>query len=84
MLKSDDLKGLASIIEETRAWINFELVDLMERRKQEDWAKFSNLRVQWERKHEDPNDVLINARRWTGRARERHPNKTREQRRPKT
>jgi hypothetical protein len=83
LLKSDDLKGLASIIEETRAWINFELVELMERREQEDWAKFSRLRIQWERKHEDPNDVLIKARRFTGRAREKHRNKTGEQRRPK-
>ena len=83
LLKSDDLKGLASIIEETRAWINFELVELMERREQEDWAKFSNLRLQWERKHEDPNDVLIKARRLTGRAGEKHRNKEPEQRRQK-
>lgn len=82
LLKSNDLKGLASIIEETRAWINFELMELMQGREQEDWAKFSNLRLQWERKLEDPNDVLINARRLTG-ARERRRNKTGEQRRPK-
>jgi hypothetical protein len=83
LLKSDDLKGLASIIEETRAWINFELVELMQRREQEDWAKFSGLRIQWERKHEDPNDVLIKARRLTSRAPEKHRNKTDGQRRPK-
>jgi hypothetical protein len=55
----------------------------MQRREQEDWAKFSNLRFQWERKHEDPNDVLIKAKRLTGRAREKHSNKAPEQRRPK-
>jgi hypothetical protein len=83
LLKSDDLKGLASIVEETRAWINFELMELMQRREQEDWGKFSNVRIQWERKQEDPNDVLIKARRLTGRAREKHSSKAREQRRPK-
>jgi hypothetical protein len=83
LLKPDDLKGLASIIEETRAWINFELVELMERREQEDWARFSHLRIQWERKHEDPNDVLIKARRLASRGREKHGNKTGEQRPPK-
>lgn len=83
LLKSNDLKGLASIIEETRAWINFELMELMQGREQEDWAKFSNLRLQWERKQEDPNDVLIKARRVTSRAPERHRSKTDEQRRPK-
>jgi hypothetical protein len=83
LLKLDDLKGLASIIEETRAWINFELVELMQRREQEDWAKFSNLRLQWERKQEDPNDVVIKARRMTVRVREKHRNKGPERRRSK-
>ena len=82
LLKSDDLKGLAWIVEETRAWINFELVELMERREQEDWARLSHLRIQWERKHEDPNDVLIKARRLTGLTRENR-NLPAEQRRPK-
>jgi hypothetical protein len=67
LLNPEDLKGLTSIIEEIRAWINFELVDLMERREQEDWAKFSLLRTRWERKHEDPNDLLVRARRLTER-----------------
>jgi hypothetical protein len=83
LLKLDDLKGLASIIEETRAWINFELVELMQRREQEDWAKFSNLRLQWERKQEDPNDVVIKARRMTVGVREKHRNKGPERRRSK-
>jgi hypothetical protein len=63
LLKPADLKGLASIIEETRAWINFKLVELMQRREEEDWAKYSHLRMLWERKHEDPNDILVKARR---------------------
>lgn len=63
LLKPGDLKGLTSIIEETRAWINFELVEFMQRREEEDWAKFSHLRMLWERKHEDPNDVLVKANR---------------------
>jgi hypothetical protein len=83
LLKPDDLKGLASIIEETRAWINFELVELMERREQEDWAKFSHLRIQWERKHEDPNDVLIRARRLTERPRSKPATEADKQHRPK-
>ena len=83
LLKTDDLKGLGTIIEETRAWINFELVELMQRREQEDWARFSQLRIQWERKHEDPNDVLIKARQLSERAGEKHRNKTAKQPRSK-
>jgi hypothetical protein len=61
LLEQKDLKGLVSIIEETRAWINFELVEIMHQREQDDWAKFGRIRLRWERKYEDPEDVVIKA-----------------------
>jgi hypothetical protein len=51
------------MVEETRACINFELVESMHSREQDDWARFGRLRLQWEKRYGDPNDVLIEAKR---------------------
>ena len=49
------------VIEETRAWANFDVVETMHQREQHDWARFGRLRQRWEKRYEDPNDVLIEA-----------------------
>jgi hypothetical protein len=49
------------VVEETRAWANFELVEAMHTREQVDWAHFGRLRHRWEKRYRDPNDVLIEA-----------------------
>src|SRR5258708_26846874 len=51
------------VVEETRAWVNFELIETMQDREERDWARFGRLRYQKEKKLRDPNDVLIEAER---------------------
>jgi hypothetical protein len=54
---------LQTTLEETRAWANFEVVEMLQQSEETDWAHFGRLRRQWEKKYEDPNDVLIDAAR---------------------
>jgi hypothetical protein len=55
------LNACRVIVEETRAWTNFEVVEVLQRREQNDWERFSRLRREAEKPLEDPNDVLIRA-----------------------
>jgi hypothetical protein len=57
------LREFQVMVEETRACINFELVETMHSREQDDWTRFGRLRQQWEKRYRDPNDVLIEAER---------------------
>ena len=50
------------IIQETRAWANMELVEALRPREQDDWTHFGRLHRRWEKKLQDPNDVLIEAK----------------------
>ncbi len=52
------LRALSVVVEETRAWANYELIETMHQREQADWAKFGRLRNQWERRYRDPDDLL--------------------------
>lgn len=52
-------------LEEMRAWANFELTEDLSERAGEDWAEYSRLLLQLEKKFRDPNDVLIEAKRLT-------------------
>lgn len=56
----DFLGAVRVIVEETRAWANFEV---LERREQGDWERFGRLRRESEQKLEDPNDPLLKAER---------------------
>ena len=62
-LRSEFLREFQVMVEETRACINFELVEAMHSREQDDWARFGRLRQQWEKRYRDPQDVLIEAQR---------------------
>jgi hypothetical protein len=55
------LREFQVMVEETRACINFELVEAMHSREQDDWARFGRLRQKWEKRYRDPQDVLIEA-----------------------
>jgi hypothetical protein len=55
------LREFQVMVEETRACVNFELVEAMHSREQDDWARFGRLRQQWEKRYRDPHDVLIEA-----------------------
>ncbi len=48
-------------IEETRAWLNFGVVETLHEREERDRARFGRIRDRWEKKFEDPQDVLIQA-----------------------
>ena len=57
------LQEFQVMVEETRACVNFELVEAMHGREQDDWTRFGRLRQQWEKRYRDPNDVIIEAER---------------------
>jgi hypothetical protein len=54
---------LRIVVQETRAWANFESVEALQMREQDDWAHFGRLHRRWEKKLEDPYDVIIEAKR---------------------
>src|SRR5208282_1184581 len=60
-LRREFLRHFQVMVEETRAWANFELVGVLHTREQEDWTRFGRLRHQWEKRYRDPDDVLIEA-----------------------
>src|SRR5216683_2804989 len=57
------LQEFQVMVEETRACVNFELVEAMHSREQDDWTRFGRLRQKWEKRYRDPQDVLIEAER---------------------
>ena len=61
-LRREFLNHFQVVMEETRAWANFEITEAMHQREQDDWARFGRLRHQWEKQYRDPNDVLIEAK----------------------
>jgi hypothetical protein len=62
-LRPEFFTGLQATLEETRAWANFEVVETLHELEEIDWGRFGRLRRQWEKKYEDPNDVLLEAAR---------------------
>ena len=61
--RSEFLREFQVMVEETRACVNFELVEAMHSREQDDWTRFGRLRQKWEKRLQDPDDVLIEAKR---------------------
>src|SRR5437899_3663307 len=57
------LREFQVMVEETRACVNFELVESLHSREQDDWTRFGRLRQQWEKRYRDTKDVLIEAER---------------------
>ena len=55
------LRHVQVVVEETRAWANFELAEVMHGQEQSDWARFGRVRQRWEKRYADPDDVLIEA-----------------------
>src|SRR6266705_1832881 len=55
------LREFQVMVEETRACINFELVEALHSREQDDWTRFGRLRQKWEKRYRDPQDVLVEA-----------------------
>jgi hypothetical protein len=63
LFEREDFNLFQGIVEETRAFVNCVLVELMQMREEKDWAQFGRVRYRWEKKMKDPNDVLIEAER---------------------
>ena len=72
---------LRVVVQETRAWANMELAELLQMREQDDRAWFGRLHRRWEKTWEDPNDVLIEAKRLLERRRKAAEKKRQKQRR---
>ena len=47
------------IVEETRAWVNFEVLQAMQGREERDWARWGKLGRKWEKQREDPHDAQL-------------------------
>jgi hypothetical protein len=62
-LQHDLFSGLQVTLEEARAWANYEVLGSLHDRAEIDWGRFGRLRRQWEKKNEDPNDILVEAAR---------------------
>lgn len=60
--RTEFLAACRVIVEETRAWTNFEVVEVLQRREQTDWEHFSRLRHENEKLLEDPNDIRLKAK----------------------
>ena len=59
--RRDFMRHFQTVIEETRCWANFEITDAMHQREQHEWARYGRIRRRWEKRYEDPNDVLLEA-----------------------
>src|SRR3989442_1374315 len=53
------LREFQVMVEETRSCVNFELVEAIYSREQDDWTRYGRLRQQWEKRLQDPDDALI-------------------------
>ena len=62
MFNRDLANILRIVVKETRAWANFKLVEILQQREQDDWTRFGRMHRRWEKKLQDPNDVLIEAK----------------------
>jgi hypothetical protein len=59
LLQRTLLKEIRADIEETRAWANFEVIDIMHSREEGDWARFSRIRRRLEQRNQSLSSVLI-------------------------
>jgi len=53
------LKAWRATLEETRAWANFEVIEVLHQREEREWLRFSRLRQRAEKQSERPDDVAL-------------------------
>jgi hypothetical protein len=53
------LKTWRATLEETRAWANFEVVEILHQREERDWVDFGRIRQRSEKAFQLPADKLI-------------------------
>jgi hypothetical protein len=59
--RHESLRACGAMIEETRAWVNSGLIEVLHNLEERDRARFGRTRQRWEKKFEDPQDVFIKA-----------------------
>jgi hypothetical protein len=59
----ESLAACEATIEETRAWVNFAATETLHESEERDRAHFGRIRHRFEKKYEDPQDVLLKAER---------------------
>ena len=52
------LKAWRASLEETRAWVSFEVVEILHQREEREWARFGQIRQRLEKTSESPADVV--------------------------
>jgi hypothetical protein len=53
------LKTWRATLEETRAWVNFEVVEIVHQREEQEWVRFGRIRQQSEKSSGTPADTLV-------------------------
>jgi hypothetical protein len=70
-------KSCRLALEELRSWAIFEITEDLHERPQDDWARYGRLRLRWENKFRDPEDLFAEAERLkkklVGKAAKKHP-----------
>jgi hypothetical protein len=55
------LKVWRATLEETRAWVNFEVLEVLHHREEREWARFGRIRQRLQKPPEPPSDTLVPA-----------------------
>jgi hypothetical protein len=55
------MRAFAVKAEELRSWVNSELIETRHDRELADWARFGRLNRKWQKRYEDPDDVMLEA-----------------------
>jgi hypothetical protein len=53
------LKAWRATLEETRAWANFEVVEVLHQREEREWVRFARIRQRAEKQSGPADDVLL-------------------------
>jgi hypothetical protein len=56
------LKAWRANLEETRAWANFEVIEILHQREEREWARFGRIRQKSEKPFEHSADVSVPAK----------------------
>ena len=55
------LKVWRATLEETRAWVNFEVLEILHQKEESEWARFGRNRQRLHKPSEPPDDTLVPA-----------------------
>ena len=61
LFRREFLREFRVMVEETRAWANFDVIETMHGRELDDWTRFGKVRHGWETRYRDPEDIFVEA-----------------------